>query len=114
MALVVLSVVEQRLDAVREVLAGATVVEETLVYDFGSDASAYAVTYEIQGATPSGMQARGSLTLFRPQPRPTKENSVPVEDPAMETKIRRAMSILKQETVSQEDIWRLEREGKLQ
>ena len=29
-------------------------------------------------------------------------------------KIRRAMAILNQETVSQEDIWRLEREGKLQ
>jgi hypothetical protein len=28
-------------------------------------------------------------------------------------KIRRAMEILKQETVSQEDIWRLEREGRL-
>ena len=38
----------------------------------------------------------------------------PFTHPAMIQKIRRAMAILNQETVSQEDIWRLEREGKLQ
>ena len=58
--------------------------------------------------------ARGQLTILRPQPRPTRENSVPIQDPAMILKIRRAMSILKQDTVSQEDLSRLEREGKLQ
>ena len=88
--------------------------EESLEYDFGADPDAYAVTYEIQGGTPAGMQARGSLTLLRPPPRPTRENSVPIDDPAMAAKIRRAMAILKQDTVSQEDLWRLEREGKLQ
>ncbi len=31
----------------------------------------------------------------------------------MVQKIRRALAILKQQTVSQEDIWQLEREGKL-
>ena len=88
--------------------------EESLEYDFGADTAAYAVTFEIQGVTPSGMQARGNLTLLRPPPRPTRENSVPIDDPAMMAKIRRAMAILKQDTVSQEDLWRLEREGKLQ
>ena len=88
--------------------------EESLQYDFGADAGSYAVTYEIQGVTPAGMQARGSLTLLRPPPRPTRENSVPIDDPAMANKIRRAMAILKQDTVSQEDLWRLEREGKLE
>ena len=89
-------------------------VEESLEYDFGADAAVYAVTFAVQGVTASGMQARGELALLRPPPRPTRENSVPIQDPAMIQKIRRAMGILNQETVSQEDIWRLEREGKLQ
>jgi len=89
-------------------------VEESLEYDFGADAAVYAVTFAVQGVTASGMQARGELALVRPSPRPTRENSVPIQDPAMIQKIRRAMTILNQETVSQEDIWRLEREGKLQ
>jgi hypothetical protein len=91
-----------------------SVREQSLEYDFGSDPAAYAVTYEIQGVTPAGIQARGNLTLLRPPPRPSRENSIPIQDPAMMVKIRRAMAILNQETVSQEDLWRLEREGKLQ
>src|SRR5438105_4824812 len=89
-------------------------VEESLEYDFGADAAVYAVTFAVQGVTASGMQARGELALLRPPPRPTREHSVPIQDPALIQNIRRAMAILDQETVSQEDIWRLEREGKLQ
>ena len=95
-------------------IAPGTVNDESIEFDFGSDPAAYAIVYEIQGMTPDGMPARGQLTLMRPQPRPTRENSVPIGDPAMVQKIRRAMAILKQETVSQEDLWRLEREGKLE
>ena len=73
----------------------------------------YAVTFAVQGVA-DGTQARGELTLLRPPPAPTRENSIPIQDPAMVQKIRRAMTILNQQTVSQEDIWRLEREGKLQ
>ena len=89
-------------------------VEESLEYDFGANAAVYAVTFAVQGVTASGLQARGELALLRPSPRPTRENTVPIQDPAMIQKIRRAMAILNQETVSQEDIWRLEREGKRQ
>jgi hypothetical protein len=60
------------------------------------------------------MQARGEIAILRPQPRPTRDNSVPIDDPALAAKIRRAMQILNQPTVSQEDLFRLEREGKLQ
>jgi len=91
----------------------AAFVDESLQYDFGANASVYAVTFAIQGIA-DGMPARGELTLLRPPPAPTRENSIPIQDPAMVQKIRRAMTILNQPTVSQEDIWRLEREGKLQ
>jgi len=95
-----------------EIPAGA-VVEQPLEYDFGAEPEVYAVTYAIQGVTSGGLQARGELTMLRPPPRPTRENSIPVEDPEMALKIRRAMSILNQASVSQEDLWRLEREGRL-
>ena len=91
----------------------AAFVDESLEYDFGANAAVYAVTFAVQGVA-DGMQARGELTLLRPPPAPTRENSIPIQDPAMVQKIRRAMTILNQQTVSQEDIWRLEREGKLQ
>jgi hypothetical protein len=91
-----------------------TFVEESLEYDFGAEPAVYAVTFAVQGVTASGMQARGELAVLRPPPRPTRDNSIPIQDPAMMRKIRRAMTILNQETVSQEDIWRLEREGKLE
>lgn len=99
--------------AFREIPAGAA-VEQAMEYDFGSDQAVYAVTYEIQGVTAAGMQARGEITMLRPPPRPTRENSVPISDAAMLLKIRRAMAILNQDTVSEEDLHRLEREGKLQ
>jgi hypothetical protein len=95
-----------------EIPAGR-VLEQSLEHDFAADPKAYAVTYAIQGVTPAGLQARGELTLLRPPPRPTRENSVAVDDPEMALKIRRAMSILNQPSVSQEDLWRLEREGRL-
>jgi hypothetical protein len=91
-----------------------TAREEEFEVDFGAAPTVYAITFELQGITATGMNARGQLTILRPAPRPTRENSVPIQDPAMILKIRRAMAILKQETVSQEDLWRLEREGKLQ
>ncbi|HLL85182.1 MAG TPA: hypothetical protein VK420_21105, partial [Longimicrobium sp.] len=41
------------------------------------------------------------------------ENSNPVEDPVLKAKILAARKILNQPYVTDEDIWRLEREGKL-
>ena len=94
-------------------LPPGVVQEESLEFDFAAVPTVYAVTVELQGITSAGTPARGQLTILRPQPRPTRENSVPIQDPAMILKIRRAMAILKQDTVSQEDLSRLEREGKL-
>jgi hypothetical protein len=87
--------------------------EQAMEYDFGADPAVYAVVYELQGISAAGMPARGEITMLRPQLRPTRENSVSIDDPAMIQKIRRAMAILNQPTVSQEDLSRLEREGKL-
>ena len=96
----------------REIPAGA-LLEQPFDYDFSADPRVYGVVYGIQGTTASGLQARGEIALLRPPPRPTPQNSIPVDDPAMVMKIRKAMEILRQPTVSQEDLFRLEREGRL-
>ena len=86
---------------------------QTFEYDFGGEPDVYAVTLDLRGATSDGRPAQGRLTLMRPPPKPTRDNSIPVDDPAMMAKIKKALSILGQDSVSQEDLWRLEREGKL-
>jgi len=96
----------------REIPAGGF-VEQEVRYDFAADSQAYGVVYEIQGITASGMQARGEIAVLRPPPRPTRENSIPIADPALAAKIRKAMEILQKPTVSEEDLFRLEREGRL-
>jgi hypothetical protein len=67
----------------------------------------------VQGVTADGMRARGEIAILKPPPALTRENSIPIDDPALADRIRRAMEILRQPTVSQEDLFRLEREGKL-
>lgn len=79
----------------------------------GAIPDAYAVTYELRGVAADGLPAYGQVTIMKPPPKPTPENSLPVHDPAMVRKIKRALSILKQDTVSAEDLLRLEREGRL-
>jgi hypothetical protein len=82
-------------------------------FDFAAEPAVYAVTYELEGVSAGGLRAYGQLTMLRPPARPTRENSTPIADPALAAKIRKAMAILGQDTVSQEDLWRLEREGQL-
>jgi hypothetical protein len=49
---------------------------------------------------------------MRPPPKPTKQNSNPIADPVLLAKVKRARELLQQEFVTDEDIFRLEREGK--
>jgi very-short-patch-repair endonuclease len=49
---------------------------------------------------------------MRPPPRPTKENSTPVTDPVLMAKVKKARELLGQPFVTDEDLWRLEREGR--
>lgn len=72
----------------------------------------FSVEYQLEGKDSEGLPARGSFSIMRPPPRPTRENSTPVEDPLLKAKIVTARRILNQEFVTDEDLWRLEREGK--
>jgi hypothetical protein len=72
-----------------------------------------AVTYRVDGITEDGLPARGSFSIMRPPGLPTKENSIPVRDPLLLAKVLKARELLHKPYVTQEELFRLEREGKL-
>ncbi len=73
----------------------------------------YSVDYLIEGVSAEGAQAHGNFSVMRPPPRPTRDNSQPVLSAYMRAKILRARELLGKEFVTDEDIWTLEREGKM-
>lgn len=72
------------------------------------------ITYELSGTAAGGLHAQGSFSIMRPPDPPTREKNVPVDDPMMAAKIKRAMELLGKQYVTDEDIWELERQGKLE
>lgn len=70
------------------------------------------ITYLLEGTTVDGHAARGTFSVMRPPPRPTRENSTAVTDPLLLAKVKRARELLGQPFVTDEDLWRLEREGR--
>jgi len=93
-------------------------VGESIDVDLSFDTQRYsdtlALVYKFEGTSADGKPAMGEVPVMKPPPKPTRENSTPVRDPAVAAKIKKALRILGRDTVSQEDIWQLEREGKLQ
>jgi L,D-transpeptidase-like protein len=84
----------------------------SLSLDTRREPDLFSITYQLEGVSPEGYAVRGSFSLMRPPPPPTKDSNTPVNDPALLAKIKRARELLRQEFVTDEDIWRLEREGK--
>ncbi len=87
-------------------------VEVAVSLDTKGEPDVALVTYVLEGTTVDGHPARGTFAVMRPPPRPTKENSTPVKDPVLLAKIKKARELLGQEFVTDEDLWRLEREGR--
>lgn len=82
-------------------------------WDPGLEPDAFNVTYLLDGKTPEGWPVRGGFSVMKPPPKPTKESSQAVMDPVLKAKILAARKILGKEFVTDEDILRLEKEGKL-
>lgn len=87
-------------------------VEVSVSLDTKAEPDVSLITYVLEGTTVDGHPARGSFAVMRPPPRPTKENSTPVTDPVLLAKIKKARELLGQQFVTDEDLWRLEREGR--
>ncbi len=86
--------------------------EVKVSFDTRAEPDVFALTYSLEGVSADGHPARGTFSVMRPPPKPTRENSNPVTDPVLLAKIKRARELLQQEFVTDEDLFRLEREGK--
>jgi hypothetical protein len=84
-----------------------------LTLDINRDPDVLSRNYRLNGHTEDGFPVGGSFSIMQPPPRPTAHNSVVIDDALMKAKILAARSILQKDVVSDEDIWQLEREGKL-
>jgi hypothetical protein len=86
--------------------------EVQVTFDTRAEPEVFAITYSLEGTSADGHPARGTFSIMRPPPRPTRENSKPITDPLLLAKVKRARALLQQEFVTDEDLLRLEREGK--
>lgn len=84
-----------------------------LALDAGPDANVLSRTFEIEGIATDGRPARGSFALMRPPHLPDRAHGVEVTDPAQVERILRARELLGQRYVTDEDIFRLQSEGRL-
>lgn len=84
----------------------------TLTFDTEAKPGIFSITYQLSGKSADGHPAMGSFSIMKPPARPTRDNSDPVVDPKKESKILAAREMLHQDVVTDEDLWRLEREGR--
>lgn len=87
-------------------------IEFEMTVDTRSRPRFYGFNGDIAGKSNDGLPARGMFSLMRPSEPPTAERHTPVADPALSSRIERAMALLKQQHVSDEDLLGLERQGK--
>jgi hypothetical protein len=89
-------------------------VEVTVSLDTKAEPDVSVITYALEGSTLDGHPARGTFSVMRPPPQPTKDNSRPITDPVLLAKVKKARELLGQPYVTDEDLWRLEREGRFE
>jgi hypothetical protein len=80
--------------------------------DTQKEPDVFSLEHYLEGKDSEGNPVRGAFSVMRPPPKPTKESHMPVVDPLLKKKILAARRILGRDTVTDEDLWRLEREGK--
>lgn len=95
-----------------EIPAGATGVSFKVAFDTLADPEVFNVTYLLDGKTPEGWPVRGGFSVMKPPPKPTKGANNPVLDPVLRAKIVAARKLLGKDYVTDDDIIRLEKEGK--
>jgi hypothetical protein len=88
-------------------------VVETKPFHFGGEnlPAVYGLEYHVEGTTDDDWPARGNFAIMRPAKPPTPADHTPVTDPVLKAKILRARELLGKQYVTDEDIWRLGREG---
>ncbi len=84
-----------------------------VVLDARGDPNLRSIDFLLDGVSAEGIPVKSVFSVMRPADLPTPESHVPVTDPLLTRKIIRARALLGRDYVSDEDIWRLQREGKL-
>jgi hypothetical protein len=95
------------------VVPGGQGTEVQVSLDTKAEPDVVSLTYALEGTSAEGHPARGTFSVMRPPPPPTKETGTQVTDPVLLAKVKRARELLQKPYVTDEDIFRLEREGKL-
>jgi len=88
-------------------------LELDVTLDTTADPDVVSSNYYIKGTSAEGLPVLGSFSVMRPPAVPNRDNSQVVTDPLLSAKIRRARELLGRDTVSDEDIFTLQRAGKL-
>lgn len=86
-------------------------IEIAVELDTERDPDLFSVDYLLEGKSAEGYPVRGVFPIMTPTALPTKDRHIPVRDPLLEAKIKRAREILDKRYVTDEDIWALERDG---
>jgi hypothetical protein len=86
-------------------------IELAVALDTHAERNVFARTFELTGWSADGFAVSGAFSILKPTALPTKESSQPVADAVLRAKIVRARQLLGQQFVTDEDLWRLEREG---
>jgi hypothetical protein len=88
-------------------------ITTTVTLDTAAEPDTFSVTYLLRGTSAEGYPAAGSFSVMQPPPRPTADSGAAmVADPVLTQKILLARQLLGRDTVTDEDLWRLEHEGK--
>jgi len=88
-------------------------VEAELSFDTTLEPNIFGFVYRLEGTSADGRRALGEAVVLRPPPKLTRQNTTPITDPALVARIQAAIRITGKKTVTSEDLWHLEREGKL-
>jgi hypothetical protein len=79
-----------------------------LVFDALRNPNSVGSVYQFEGTALDGRPASGLISVMRPPPKPTRTNTIPVQDPVLADRIRRAMKVFGKDAVTQEELWQLE------
>lgn len=87
-------------------------ITATLTLNPTEEHGVFSINYQLGGKSEEGYPVSGSFGIMRPPPAPTADNHDPVNDPLLKAKILAARAILGRNTVSDDDLIHLEREGR--
>lgn len=91
--------------------AGKEGLTTTVTLDPSAEEEIFTKTWALTGTSSEGYPVSGSFSVMLPPPRPGPDAGTTIYDPLLKQKIQLAQKLLDKDTVSDDDLWRLEREG---